>query len=100
MKQSQNSLIKQYWVRQYGERSAMVIATAIRMNNDINGNPRHKVQIWVVDQEQNKGSIWSPIIAGYRRTKDNTYVLKSAFDLEPDLDQFMEHFELCVNEAI
>jgi hypothetical protein len=74
-----------------------VLVTAVRMNLDINGNPRFKVQVWSCLKEDNKtivhGNIWSPTIKGYRRSKDDTYILKCCFNLEEDLNAFMKLFE-------
>lgn len=66
-----------------------VTMTAVRMSNDINGNPRYKVQIW----SHNSSSIWCPTIKGFRRSKDDTYVLKSVYNLEESMDEFIKTFE-------
>lgn len=98
MKHYQHSLMKQYSIKRNGTLPATINATAIRMANDINGNPRHKVQIWLVGKDDKMGTVWSPTIKGYRRSKDDTYVLKCSYDLEQELNAFMKHFEECIND--
>ena len=40
----------------------------IRLKNDINGNPRHKV--WVIDHDNGNGVIYETILKGYKGIKD------------------------------
>jgi hypothetical protein len=72
---------------------AKVTVTAVRMPNDMDGNPRYKVQVW----SASSGTIWCPKVIGYRRSKDDTYVLKSVYDLNESLNNFMKVFEESIN---
>lgn len=90
-----HSLLKHYPVKT-SSGGRQVIATAIRINNDINGNPRAKVQVWTCSEF---ASIWSPKVKGFRRSKDDTYILKSCYDLEQSLNDFMRTFEESINEV-
>jgi hypothetical protein len=76
-----------------GEKDYSVITlTSRRMDNDINGNPRFKVHVW-------KGqSIWSPTIKGYKRCKDDGYVLRGHADLNELMQHFVQAFEVSINE--
>lgn len=74
--------------------ATFITITAIRMANDINGNPRHKIHVW-----HNK-QIWSPKVKGYRRSKDDSYVLKSSFDLYESMNTFSKVFEESINEGL
>lgn len=87
------SLAKEYQIptgyEDVNNLSRKVILTAVRMANDINGNPRYKAQLWVKHQAGIQ-HIWSPTIKGYRRSKDDTYVLKSVYNLEAEMDNFIQ----------
>jgi hypothetical protein len=63
----------------------MITLTAIRMTNDINGCPRHKIHVWSESK-----TLWSPKVIGYRRSKDDSYVLKSTYDLEESMYEFVK----------
>lgn len=89
----QQSLMKKFNVKT-GSTFQPVTVTAIRMTNDINGNPRYKVQVWT----DFNGTIWSPKVHGFRRSKDDTYVLKSVYNLEEEISNFMSVFEVSINE--
>lgn len=88
-----HSLMKKFAVRTGKDRIHMITITAMRMSNDINGNPRHKIHVW-----SNSGTIWSPTVKGYRRSKDDSYVLKSTYNLEESMEQFVKVFEESIND--
>lgn len=79
-----------------GEFQRLITVTAVRMANDINGNPRYKVHVWT---SSFGGNLWTPVVKGFRRTKDDGYVLKSVYDVEEDVDKFIETFQDSVNEV-
>jgi hypothetical protein len=64
------------------------------MDNDINGNPRYKAHIW----SDYSDSLWSPKINGFRRCKDDGYVLKGNGNLVDLMDDFIKTFEVSINE--
>jgi hypothetical protein len=78
-----------------GTMEHLITVTAIRMDNDINGNPRHKIHIWTTS---NNGSIWSPKVKGYKRGKDDSYVLVSTFNLDESINHFLKEFERAIQQ--
>lgn len=88
------SLCIQATVKTSETHSHTVMVTAIRINNDINGNPRYHAQVWAIHPDRNnEGNIWAPIVKGYRKTKDDQYILNSVYNLKEDLYRFLESFE-------
>jgi hypothetical protein len=86
------SLIKQYHVNLGARDYSVITLTSRRMENDINGNPRYKTHVW------NTSSIWSPTIKGYKRCKDDGYVLKGHDSLPDLMLEFVKALEVSVNE--
>jgi hypothetical protein len=76
-----------------------IIVTAIRINNDYYGNPRHKITVWA-KHDNGQGSIWSPTVKGYRRNKDDSYTLNSTYNLPVDIGLFVDKFEESINKEI
>jgi hypothetical protein len=74
-------------------RATTITLTAQRMSNDMDGNPRHKVHVWT------NQSIWSPKVKGFRRSKDDSYVLKSTYNLTESMSHFVKLFEESINES-
>jgi hypothetical protein len=75
-----------------------VILTAQRNGNDINGNSKYKVQVWMIvkdDHNMESGTLWSPVVKGYRKNKYDEYTLVSS-DLDHDVTRFIEAFEKTV----
>lgn len=70
-----------------------VIVTAQQTTNTIDGNPRFKVQVWI-DREATAGvgNLWTPKIKGYRRTKDDAYIVES-YHIKEDINHFLRAFQ-------
>lgn len=72
--------------------SQNVIITTQQINADVNGNPRHKVQVWV-DRENNESNLWTPFVRGYRlRNNDDSYTVQS-WNIKEDIEHFISAFE-------
>lgn len=75
-------------------REVDVTITAQRIQNDINGNPRHSLQVWIVREDG--GNLWSPKVKGYRLTKNECYIIQS-YNLDSDVNTFIDEFEKTIN---
>jgi hypothetical protein len=91
------SLAKNYEVRT-GTFFRNVVVTSVRMANDIDGNPRYKTQVWLQDMLSDNATLWTPKVKGFRRTKDDSYILKSVYNLEESVREFVKVFEESVND--
>lgn len=68
----------------------LITITAIRIQNDINGNQRYKLAVWVHDHQ------WTPKLKGYRTTKYGEYILHSVYNLDTQIESFIIAFETAV----
>lgn len=73
---------------------SFITITAFKMASDINGNPRYKIWVW------SGSEVWCPIVKGYRRSKDYSYVLKCVYNLSEDIERFVKELEVSVNAEI
>lgn len=88
------SHIDNYKIKQ-GETELSIVVSARRMDNDINGNPRYKAHVWSYSSK----SIWSPTIKGFKRCKDDGYVLRGHDDLPDLMKDFVLAFEVTINDV-
>lgn len=71
--------------------SQAVIITTQQIDADVNGNPRHKIQVWV-DREENGSNLWTPFVKCYRLLKDDSYTIQS-YNIKMDIEYFIMAFE-------
>lgn len=92
------SKFKSYEVKTSESRKVDVLVTCIRFSNDINGNPRYKAQVWIVNDDLETGNLWTPKVIGFKRLKDDSYMLKSVYNIDESMDNFINTFEVSINE--
>lgn len=69
-----------------------VMVTAQRAGMDVNGNPRYKLQVWIMHQTDDgklTGYVWTPQAKGYRKTKDDCYYMVAYGLDDDDIDAFI-----------
>jgi hypothetical protein len=93
-----HSKFKAYEIKTSETRKVDILVTSIRFTNDINGNSRYKTQVWIVNDDLSTGSLWTPKVIGYKRLKDDSYMLKCVHNIDESMDSFVRTFEGSLNE--
>jgi hypothetical protein len=88
-----HSIIKKYAINT-GTNKRLITVTAIRTQNDTNGNPRYKVQVWT---DSHNGNIWFPIVKGYRQRKNDDCYIIASYNIVDTLEKFVNDFEKVVS---
>lgn len=85
------------------EHTVQVIVTTQRKGYTANGIPRHTIQVWMdrcparseILNTESAGKLWSPIIKGYRKNKQDQYIITS-YNIEQDIEHFLAAFEMAI----
>jgi hypothetical protein len=80
-----------------GDTAHMVVVTAQRTENDVNGNPQALIQVWTT---VNGGHVWYPKMKGYRDRNDMSYKVQVWQGLDMAITEFMLRFELTLNNRL
>ncbi len=79
-------MLKQY--EEYG-----MVATARRIKNDVHGNPRYGVRVYLIKEHLETHEELTPKVKGYRYTATNGYTVQYNYhSISSTLDQFMSEF--------
>jgi hypothetical protein len=87
-----HSTIQQHTIL-IGTTPHLITVTAVRTENDVNGNPQCLMQVWTT---VNSGNVWYPRVKGYRERKDDMYKV-STYSLDQAISTLVERFEHALN---